>query len=79
MFDNADRPGDRSRSQACAADDAGGGECCYGGDMIDWTKPRAYIVRMSGHETAALTRASQEKADEAYRDHLEKLRKKYGG
>lgn len=47
--------------------------------MSEWTKLKAYIMRMNGLQTAALHRAYQERADAAYRAHLEYLKKKYGG
>jgi len=45
---------------------------------IDWTKPRAYIIHMSGNQTAMLCRAAQFHAERQHRVYIEDMRKKHG-
>jgi hypothetical protein len=48
------------------------------GSGPDWTKPRAYIVRMQGKQASIIARAAQIRAEQLYAAYVDELRKKHG-
>lgn len=45
----------------------------------DWTKPKAYIVRMTGQQTKGLLQADYVRQMARFADYVQSLQKKYGG